>query len=126
MIYYTNPQTGEVFAYETEAERNQWGAPELELMTLERVEAHLNPPASIPTSVSMRQIRLALLHANILDQVEAAISEIEDPIQRREAEIEWEYATTVDRSSRFVQNLSVGLGLSEEQLDELFTTASQL
>lgn len=29
MIYFISPTTGEVFAYETEAEREQWGASEL-------------------------------------------------------------------------------------------------
>ena len=61
MIYYINPQTGEVFAYETEAERNQWGAPELVPMTPEQVEAHLNPqapPAPIPTFTAMQFLDL--------------------------------------------------------------------
>ena len=61
MIYYTNPQTGEVFAFDTEAERNQWGAPELELMTPEQVEAHLNPPtppAPIPTFTALQFLDL--------------------------------------------------------------------
>jgi hypothetical protein len=79
------------------------------------------PPAPpvIPTSVTMRQARLALLGAGLLDQVNAAIT---DPA----AQIEWEYATTVERNSPLVQNLSIGLGLTEEQLDSLFTTASTL
>lgn len=45
MIYYSNPTTGEVFAYETEAERQQFGAAELVLMTPEQVDVHLHPPA---------------------------------------------------------------------------------
>jgi hypothetical protein len=76
-------------------------------------------PPAILTSVTMRQARLALLGAGLLDQVNAAIT---DPA----AQIEWEYATTVERNSPLVQNLSVGLGLTEEQLDSLFTTASTL
>jgi hypothetical protein len=78
-----------------------------------------SPPPVIPTSVTMRQARLALLGAGLLDQVNAAIT---DPA----AQIEWEYATTVERNSPLVQNLSIGLGLTEEQLDSLFTTASTL
>ena len=42
MIYYKN-KTGEVFAYETEEERQEWGASELVEMTEAEVEAHLNP-----------------------------------------------------------------------------------
>ena len=42
MKYYKN-KSGEVFAYETEAERNEWGASELVKMTKAEIEAHLNP-----------------------------------------------------------------------------------
>jgi hypothetical protein len=77
------------------------------------------PPPVIPTSVTMRQARLALLGAGLLDQVNAAIT---DPA----AQIEWEYATTVDRTSDLTQALAAGLGLTEQQLDELFTQASAL
>lgn len=45
MRYYRNPN-GEVYAYETEAERQEWGAPDLVEMTPEEVDAHLNP---VPT-----------------------------------------------------------------------------
>lgn len=44
MKYYKLPESGDVFAYESEAERNEWGAPELVAMTPEEIEAHLNPP----------------------------------------------------------------------------------
>lgn len=80
----------------------------------------------VPQSVTMRQARLALLRAGLLDQVGATIAGIEDPTQRRAAEIEWEFASTVDRNSPFVQQLSAGLGLTDEQKDQLFRTASQL
>lgn len=43
MLYYKNP-IGEVFAYETEADRQQYGAPELVAMTAAELEVHLNPP----------------------------------------------------------------------------------
>ena len=84
----------------------------------------LRPP--VPQAVTMRQARLALLGAGLLDQITVAITAIEDPIQRKAAEIQWEFAATVDRSSAFTQQLAAGLNLSEQQLDELFTSASQL
>lgn len=40
-------KSGEVYAYETEQERDQWGAPDLVKMTPEEIEAHLNPPRII-------------------------------------------------------------------------------
>lgn len=44
MKYYKHNKTGEVFAYENEAERKEWGAPELVEMTPAEVDAHLNSP----------------------------------------------------------------------------------
>lgn len=127
MIYYSHPTTGAVFAYETEADRNQFGPAELLPMTPEQVEAHLNPPTvSVITSVTMRQARLALLGAGLLDDVDAAIAAIPDPVQRKAAEIEWEYAQTVDRDSPFTRQLAQGLGLTDEQKDALFTQAATL
>ena len=43
MKYYKKTKTGEVFAYATEEERQEGGAPELVKMTKAEVEAHLNP-----------------------------------------------------------------------------------
>ena len=83
-------------------------------------------PAPVITSVTMRQARVALLGSGLLDSVNAAISAIPDLVQRKAAEIEWEYAQTVDRNSPFTQQLAAGLGLSSEQLDSLFAQAAAL
>ena len=84
------------------------------------------PPVPVITSVTMRQARLALLNAGLLDDVDTAIAAITDPVQRKAAQIEWEYAQTVDRDSPFTQQLAAGLGLTSEQLDALFTQAAAL
>ena len=84
------------------------------------------PPVPVITSVTMRQARLALLGAGLLDDVDAAIAAITDPVQHKAAEIEWEYAQTVNRDSQFTMQLAEGLGLTEEQLNNLFTVASSL
>lgn len=44
MLHFKDPITGEVFAYETVAQRAQWGAPGLEPMSDEEVDAHRNRP----------------------------------------------------------------------------------
>ena len=127
MIYYINPTTGEVFAYETEAEREAFGQTGLVPMTPDEISAHLAPPPpAIPQSVTMRQARLALLDIGLLDDVDAAIAAIPDPVQRKAAEIEWEYATTVVRDSSWVQTLGASLNLTSAQIDELFIAAAKL
>mgnify|MGYP001384020529 FL=1 len=58
MIYYKHPETGEVFAYETEQERQQWGAPELVEMTPEEIDAHLNPPPTAERIIAQYEARV--------------------------------------------------------------------
>ena len=76
--------------------------------------------------VTMRQARRALLDAGLLDQVDAAIAAIADATERRQAEIDWEYATTVERLWPWVQTMGAALGLSAEALDALFELAATL
>ena len=83
-------------------------------------------PPVVPQSVTMRQARLALLGAGLLDDVDAAIAAIPDPVQRKSAQIEWEYATVIERNSSLVTVLSAQLGLDAATLDSLFLAGSTL
>lgn len=76
-------------------------------------------------SVSMRQARLALLQAGKLADVDAAIAALPSP-HKEAAQIEWEYATEVKRTSRLVENLTPALGLSDVEMDDLFKLAATL
>lgn len=76
-------------------------------------------PVVIPTVVTMRQARLALLEQGLLAQVEVALASLPSP-DKEKAQIEWEYATVVRRDSTLVQQLSSALNFTEEQLDTLF------
>jgi hypothetical protein len=41
-------------------------------------------------------------------------------------QIEWEYATTVERASPLVEAIGAGLVLTDAHMDDLFTQADQL
>ena len=89
-------------------------------------ELNLTPPKPRPPNkVTMRQARLALSAAGILPQVDLAIEALEEP-QRSVARIEWEYSQEVERNRELVQLLGPALGLSDEQLDDLFREAATL
>jgi hypothetical protein len=75
--------------------------------------------------VTMRQARLALFKANLLSSVDNTIDLLDDPY-KSEARIEWEYAQEVERLRPFVIMLGPLLGLSDDQLDDLFIFASRL
>lgn len=83
------------------------------------------PAAPVPTQVTMRQARLALLGAGKLSAVADAIAGLPSPAKET-AQIEWDYAATVERASPFLKQVAVLLGLDDEALDELFTVAAQL
>lgn len=119
---------GDVYAYETQEERDQFGAPELVEMPSAEVDSHLAPIApaiSVPSRVTMRQARLALHAAGLLSQVEAAINALPEP-NRTVARIEWDYASEVHRASEFVTLLGAALELDKQSLDDLFLKAREL
>jgi hypothetical protein len=77
------------------------------------------------TKVTMRQARLALLGAGKLPAVNAAIAAMQGA-QGEAARIEWEYSQEVQRDRGLVSALSSQLGMTEEQLDALFTAAAAI
>lgn len=83
------------------------------------------PPTPVPTAVTMRQARLALLGAGLLDDVEAAINALPSP-QKEAAEIEFEYAQEVHRNHGLVPAMAQALGMTEAQIDDLFFAAAEL
>lgn len=74
---------------------------------------------SIPHSVTMRQARLALLAVDLLDDVEAAVAS-----QGRAAQIEWEYATDVQRTHPLIAAVQAAKGLTDADVDQLFLAAA--
>lgn len=84
-----------------------------------------HPPPPIPSVVTMRQARLALLAAGLLSQVDNVIDGLEEP-GRSAARIEWEYATELRRNHPLVAALGSALELTEQQIDDLFLAASEI
>ena len=83
------------------------------------------PTPSVPTEVTMRQARLALLENGLLANVQPAINSLPEP-DKTKAQIEWDYSNALQRSNPFVDVLGAALGLSSQDLDDLFIQASAL
>ena len=75
----------------------------------------------VPQQVTMRQARLALLNAGLLDDVEVVVA-----AAGREAQLEWEYAAVVDRSNQAVAAVQQQEALTDAQIDDLFRKAAKL
>lgn len=80
---------------------------------------YLRADASV-VSVTKRQAQLALLQFGLLDNVEAAVAQM-----GRQAQINWEAASTIDRNNPFIETIAKGsMGLTDAQLDQLFALAA--
>lgn len=82
-------------------------------------------PPAVPVSVTMRQARLALLKVGKLDAVNSALASMPGETGAA-ARIEWEFSSTVERTRGYVEQIGVGLGMTDKQLDDLFILAATL
>lgn len=80
-----------------------------------------SPPAPVPATVSPRQFRQALNAAGLRASVEAAVASADIDTQDW-----WEYATSIDRDNGPLNAAATALGVSSEQLDDLFRAAAIL
>lgn len=76
-------------------------------------------------AVTMRQARLALLGAGMLSTVNNMLAGMTGA-QGEAARIEWEYSQEVQRDRGLVQALGTQMGMTEAQLDALFTAAAAI
>ena len=86
-----------------------------------KIVPYVPPPPVVPSVVSMRQARLALYGAGLLDDVEAAVAS-----STKDVQIEWEFSSELRRDWPTLVLLAGALNLTEAQLDALFIQASQL
>ena len=66
------------------------------------------------------QAKLQLLEMGLLDEVEAMVA------TDRKVQLYWEYASVIEREHETLKTMAVALGLTDEQLDEMFIAASKL
>ncbi|MDO9131961.1 hypothetical protein [Hydrogenophaga sp.] len=123
MIYFKTP-SGEVFAYETAAQRDQFGQPDLIAMTPADIAAHLAPPpVGVPQTVTRFQALAALHLANKLTAVQAIMAAPETPML---AKLAWDNALSFERTSPTLASLAAMLGMTDADLDALFTQAATI
>lgn len=83
--------------------------------------ADTEPERKPRTTLTMRQARLYLQQAGLLQQVDALVSTLDES-----ARIEWQYAATVEMGSPAVFALASELQLTQAQLQEMFDAAAKL
>lgn len=81
----------------------------------------------VPQRVTRRQAKQALILAGLWDTAVAAVEAVPDPVQKALMQTELYDSQTFDRQRPALVQLAKGpLGLTDEQIDALFVTASAL
>lgn len=80
----------------------------------------------VPQSVARAQGKAALIGAGMWQAVLDFVATIPDPTDRALAEVALHDTQQWQRNSAFLNSAKAGLGLTDEQLDELFVTASKI
>lgn len=93
---------------------------EYEVISLTEEEVQNNKRNLVPTSITPRQARLLLLDMKKLDDIEAYLE------GDRRSKIEWEFANEILRDSYLITNVGTALGLTPEQIDDMFISANKL
>lgn len=82
---------------------------------------HPDKPAPVPESVTPLQMRKALRHLGLKSTVDAYVATLDE-----EAAEEWEHALAIERGNATLQAAAVGLGMTDEQADDLFRLAASM
>ena len=86
----------------------------------EKIEEPKLDENNVPLSITPLQAKLQLLEIELLDEVEELVK------QDRRVEIYWTNAQKFNKDDEILKTMATALGLSSEQLDELFIEASKL
>ena len=76
--------------------------------------------SQVPQSITPLQAKLQLLKIGLLDEVEALVT------GDRTAQLYWEYASVIERDNAVLLLMANSIGLTSEQVDEMFISASKL
>ena len=87
------------------------------------IAPYVPPTPSAPQQVSPWQAREALRLSGLLPAVNAYIEALGE---NHQAYIAWHYAERISRTSPLIASLAPVFNLTDEMLDDLFTTAAEL
>lgn len=95
-------------------------------LTEEELASLLSSDADVPQQVSRAQGKAALIRQGLWPSVLNYANSIEDETERQLAEVALNDTTDWQRSSPFLNAAAQALGLTAEQIDDLFIEASQI
>jgi len=92
------------------------------------ISKHSFPPAPpyVPQQVTRAQGKAALITAGLWSAVESYVDAIADPTEKALALVALNDTTHWNRTSPFLNDAAAALGLTEQQMDDLFTQAATI
>lgn len=137
MKYYKKPN-GDVYAFESDGSQDSLITKDLVQMKDDEVDKHINPEKyltaserytqyiqSLP-SLDRRQFKLGLLGKGVLSDLEGALEAITDDILKTTLTIEYTESTTFKRTSEHVKQLLALVAMQEQDINDMWETASKL
>jgi hypothetical protein len=125
MPYYQDTD-GQIYFFDYVPEPQNIRA-DLVAITDEAALAILNvPPVEVPLALTRKQAKQALVLAGLYTNVEVAIASISDETERLLVQVAWEDSETFERNNSTLLMLANALGLTSEQLDQMFITGATL
>lgn len=136
MKYYK--LNNEVFAFELDGSQDELITKDMIKMSDDEVDRHINPYKYLSASqqyqlylsslrpLSRKQFKLVLLDSDLLDDLELAISNIENILEKKRIEIEYTESTEFVRTSESVKTMFALINQTEEQINELWEKALAL
>ena len=89
--------------------------------TAQEIDQWVANYVDVPSTITPRQARLILNQYNLRKAVETAIANSSQDVKD-----EWDYATAIQRSWPTLISLAQQIGITSEQLDQMFIEASIL
>lgn len=83
-------------------------------------------PPQIPQQVTRAQGKVVLIQMGLWPQVVAYVDAIQDPLQKAIAEVAVYETLHWQRNSPFLNEAATALGITQEQMDQLFIAASEV
>lgn len=126
---YFKDSAGRFFAYEADGSQDAYIGSDQVPLTEEEISQLLNPNSNLTDEdlrafmppLTRRQFRLTLaMNGYDLNEVEALIDQIEDPMQRTIAQIEWQDATDFERTNPTLLKMAEMMQLTTAQVDQLW------
>ena len=112
---------GNVYAYEADGSQDSFINPGLTPITQAQADALRVQPPIVPQTVTRFQALAALHIAGHLPAVQAIMAAPETPVL---AKLAWDNALSFERSSPTLASLAAMIGLTSQDLDQLFTAAA--